>query len=122
MFTYPARSHNMPLRHLFLDMNAFFASCEQQHNPKLRDRPVAVIPTDADTTACIAASYEAKAFGVRTGTPVWQAKRMCPGIVCITADHRRYVTMHNRVVDAVGSVVPVEHIRSIDEMSCRLAG
>jgi DNA polymerase-4 len=112
----------MPLRSLFIDMNSFFASVEQQDKPHLRHRPVAVIPTDAETTSCIAASYEAKAFGVKTGTPVWQARKMCPGIICIPADHRRYVTMHNRVVDAVGSVVPVDRIMSIDEMSCRLVG
>src|SRR5438552_16699201 len=112
----------MPLRSLFIDMNSFFASVEQQDGRSLRGRPVAVIPTDAETTACIAASYEAKAFGVKTGTPVWQARKMCPGIICIPADHRRYVTMHNRVVDAVGSVVPVDRIMSIDEMSCRLVG
>jgi DNA polymerase-4 len=112
----------MPLRHLFLDMNAFFASCEQQADEKLRGKPVAVIPTDAETTACIAASYEAKAFGVKTGTPVWEARKLCPGIVCVTADHKRYVVMHNRVLDAIGSVIPIDRIMSIDEMSCRLEG
>ncbi|MBA4064169.1 MAG: DNA polymerase [Isosphaera sp.] len=112
----------MPVRHLFVDMNAFFASVEQQDNPHLRGRPVAVIPTDAETTSCIAASYEAKAFGVRTGTPVWEARRLCPGIACVVADHRRYVVMHHRVLDAVGSVLPVDQVRSIDEVSCRLAG
>lgn len=112
----------MPLRHLFIDMNSFFASCEQQDDPRLRYRPVAVIPTDAETTACIAASYEAKAFGVKTGTPVWEARKLCPGIQFVVADHRRYVVMHNRVVAAVGSVVPIESVMSIDEMSCRLVG
>ena len=112
----------MPLRCLFLDMNAFFASCEQQRDKTLRGKPVAVIPTDAETTACIAASYEAKAFGVKTGTPVWEARKLCPRIVCVVADHRRYVVMHNRVVDALGSVLPIDRIMSIDEMSCRLLG
>lgn len=112
----------MPLRHLFIDMNSFFASVEQQDDPKLRYRPVAVIPTNAETTACIAASYEAKAFGVKTGTPVWQARRMCPGIVCVVADHKRYVIMHNRILAAVRRVIPIESVRSIDEMACRLAG
>jgi DNA polymerase-4 len=83
---------------------------------------VAVIPTDAETTACIAACYRAKARGVRTGTPVWEARKLCPGIVCVVADHRRYVVMHNRVVAAVNRVVPVESVMSIDEMSCRLVG
>lgn len=112
----------MPLRHLFIDMNSFFASCEQQDDPRLRSRPVAVIPTGAETTACIAASYEAKAFGVKTGTPVWEARKLCPGITFVVADHRRYVVMHNRIVAAVGSVVPIESVMSIDEMSCRLVG
>jgi DNA polymerase-4 len=112
----------MPLRYLFIDMNAFFASVEQQDDPSLRHRPVAVIPTDAETTACIAASYEAKAFGVKTGTAVWEARKLCPKIVFKIANHRRYVIMHNRIVEAVGSVVPVDRILSIDEMTCRLSG
>ena len=57
----------MPLRYLFIDMNSFFASVEQQDDPRLRGRPVAVIPTEAETTVCIAASHEAKQFGVKTG-------------------------------------------------------
>src|SRR5262249_46435119 len=101
---------------------AFFASVEQQDKPHLRGKPVAVIPTQAETTCCIAASYEAKAFGVKTGTPVWEARKLCPGIRCIVADHRRYVTVHNRIVDAVGSVLPIDRIVSIDEMTCKLKG
>jgi len=112
----------VPLRHLFIDMNAFFASVEQQDNPSLRDKAVAVIPTDAETTACIAACYKAKKYGVKTGTPVWQARKMCPGLVCIVANHKRYVIMHNRIVAAVERVVPVENVMSIDEMSCQLVG
>ena len=112
----------MVVRNLFIDMNAFFAAVEQQDRPELRGRPVAVIPTDAETTCCIAASYEAKRFGVRTGTTVWEARKLCPSIVCVIADHKRYVTMHNRIVDAVSSVVPVHEIMSIDEMTCRLVG
>ncbi len=113
----------MPLRHLFIDMNSFFASVEQQDEPKLRYRPVVVIPTDAETTACIAASYEAKAFGIKTGTPVWEARKLSRGTaIFIVANHKRYVTMHNRVVAAVRRVVPVESVMSIDEMACRLVG
>ena len=60
----------MPLRHLFVDMNAFFASVEQQDNPALRGKPVAVVPVMARTTCCLAVSYEGKAKGVKTGK--WQ--------------------------------------------------
>ncbi len=112
----------MPLRYLFIDMNAFFASVEQQDDPSLRGRPVAVIPTDARTTACIAASYEAKARGVKTGTAVWEAEKLCPGIVFVVARHLRYVQMHNRILDAVGSCIPIDRVMSIDEMSCKLLG
>lgn len=112
----------MPLRHLFVDMNAFFASCEKQEKPELRNKPVAVIPTKAETTMCIAACYEAKKFGVRTGTPVWEARKLCPGIELVEADHKRYVVIHNRVVEAIGRIIPVDDVVSIDEMSCRLVG
>ena len=112
----------MPLRHLFVDMNSFFASVEQQEKPWLRGKPVAVVPVLANTTSCIAASYEAKAFGVKTGTPVWEAKQRCPGIQFITGDHKRYVQMHHRIIDAVGSCIPIRTIRSVDEMACSLMG
>src|SRR6185437_12620330 len=67
------------LRWLLLDLNSYFASVEQELRPELRGRPIAVVPVMADTTCAIAASYEAKAFGVRTGTRVSDAKQMCPG-------------------------------------------
>ncbi len=112
----------MPIRYLFLDMNSFFASDEQQYDKKLRGKPIAVIPTQAETTCCIAASYEAKAFGIKTGTPVWEARKLCPGLICVVANHQRYVVMHNRILDALGSVLPDYRVASIDEMSCRLTG
>src|SRR5262245_5532950 len=107
---------------MFIDMNSFFASVEQQDEPALRNRPLAVIPTNAETTACIAASYEAKAYGIKTGTPVWEARKLCPRIIFKVANHRRYVIMHNRIVAATQSVIPIESVKSIDEMSCRLVG
>jgi DNA polymerase-4 len=113
----------MPLRCLFVDMNAFFASVEQQADPALRGRAVAVVPTLAETTCCIAASYQAKALGIKTGTPVWEARKLGRGqVIFKMANHRNYVLMHNRIRDAVGSVLPVEHVASIDEMCCRLVG
>ncbi len=110
------------VRWLFLDLNSYFASVEQEKQPHLRNRPVAVVPLMADTTCCIAASYEAKAFGVKTGTQVAEAKRMCPGLVLIEARHELYVDYHHRVVEAVESCIPVSSVRSIDEMACELMG
>ncbi len=110
------------LEWLFLDLNSYFASVEQELRPELRDRPIAVVPVLADTTCCIAASYEAKRFGVRTGTQVGEAKRMCPGLVLVEARHEVYVDYHHRVVEAVESCLPVTSVMSIDEMACRLMG
>ncbi len=110
------------LNWLFVDLNSYFASCEQQARPELRGLPVGVVPMMADTTCCIAASYEAKAFGVRTGTIVADAKRMCPEIVLVEARHELYTEFHHRIVEAVESCVPVTAVCSIDEMACRLIG
>lgn len=107
---------------LFVDLNSYFASVEQQDRPELRGKPVGVVPMLADTTCCIAASYEAKAFGVRTGTVVADAKRLCPGIILVEARHELYVQYHHRVVEAVESCLPVTAVCSIDEMACRLMG
>jgi DNA polymerase-4 len=110
------------LNWLFVDLNSYFASVEQQVRPELRGRPVGVVPMMADTTCCIAASYEAKAFGVRTGTIVADAKRMCPEIVLVEGRHELYTEYHHRIVEAVESCVPVTAVCSIDEMACRLIG
>jgi DNA polymerase-4 len=110
------------VRWLFLDLNSYFASVEQELQPRLRNRPVAVVPVMADTTCCIAASYEAKACGVRTGTQVGEAKRLCPGIELVEARHEMYVGFHNEIVKAVQSCVPVSTVMSIDEMACSLLG
>lgn len=107
---------------LFVDLNSYFASVEQEVRPELRGRPVGVVPMMADTTVCIAASYEAKAFGVRTGTLVADAKRMCPEIVLVEGRHELYTEYHHRVVEAVESCVPIAAVLSIDEMACRLIG
>ena len=118
----PAAQGEPKLNWLFLDLNSYFASVEQELRPELRGRPVAVVPLMADTTCCIAASYEAKAFGVRTGTQVGEAKKMCPGIVLVEARHEEYVDYHHRIVEAVERCIPVAAVMSIDEMACRLIG
>jgi len=120
--THTFRNGDPRLKWLFLDLNSYFASVEQELRPELRDRPMAVVPLLADTTCCIAASYEAKKYGVRTGTQVGEAKRLCPGIVLVEARHEVYVDYHHRVVEAVESCLPVTSVMSIDEMACRLLG
>jgi len=107
---------------MHIDLNSFFASVEQQLNPEYRGKPLAVVPTMADTTCCIAASYEAKAFGVKTGTQVGEAKKMCPGIVLIEGNHTEYAKYSHAIAEAVELCCPVAHTPSIDEMVCQLMG
>lgn len=107
---------------LFLDLNAFFASCEQQDNPALRGRPIIVTQMLADSTSAIAASYEAKAFGIKTGTRVREAKQLCPSLTVVQAKHQRYASYHERILEAVDTCVPVEKVMSIDELACKLMG
>jgi DNA polymerase-4 len=109
-----------PLRWLFLDLNSYFASVEQQLQPELRGRPVIVAPVDADTTVAIAASVEAKRYGISTGTPVWEAKRKCRDILITPARHEKYVEFHDAIVAEIWTHIPVTHVCSIDEVACRL--
>jgi DNA polymerase-4 len=112
----------MLLRYLFVDMNSYFASAEQHLRPELRNRPVAVAAVMTDTTCCLAASYEAKRFGVKTGTGVGEARRLCPGLIVVQARPERYIELHHRIIAAVESCLPVTTVLSIDEMVCRLRG
>ena len=107
---------------LFLDLNSYFASVEQEVRPELRNRPVAVVPSLVDTTCCIAASYEAKGRGVKTGTMVKEAKELCPDIILVEGRHELYTEYHDKIVAAVETCIPVTAVRSIDEMVCHLIG
>lgn len=109
-------------RVLYVDMNSFFASVEQQLDPALRGRPVAIAAVDAKSGSCVAASYEAKAFGVRTGTPVQEARRMCPDIVMLPSRHRLYVRYNLAVAEVLDRRAELTHIRSVDEFQLALSG
>jgi DNA polymerase-4 len=111
-----------PLGWLFVDMNSYFASVEQQLRPELRCRPVVVVPVMTDSTCCIAASYEAKAYGIKTGTKVAEARRLCRELEIVESRPEIYIETHHKIVSAVSSVLPVDKVHSIDEMSCRLTG
>src|SRR5277367_3316345 len=108
------------LRWPYVDFNSYFASVEQQLDPRLRGKPVAVVPVETDATCAIAASYEAKAFGVKTGTMIYEAKKMCPGLICVLGKHEHYVEFHERILDEIDHHIPVTDVCSIDEMACSL--
>jgi DNA polymerase IV len=107
---------------LHIDLNSFFASVEQQLHPEYRNKPTGVVPTMADTTSLIAASYEAKALGIKTGTRVSEAKRICPDIILVNGDHATYAEYSHKIAAAVERICPVAHTPSIDEMVCQLLG
>jgi DNA polymerase-4 len=115
---YPIQA--LSLRWLYVDFNSYFASVEQQLRPELRGKPVAVVAVETDSTSAIAASYEAKAFGVKTGTLIHEARNLCPGLICVLARHERYVEFHHRLIEEIERHIPVTAVCSIDEMACRL--
>ena len=111
----------MSLRYLFIDFDSFFASVEQQFQPHLRGKPVGIVPSlGVETTCCIAASYEAKAHGVKTGTPVREARYLCPGIQFVQGNHARYIQTHNKIHKIIHEIIYVDAVLSIDEMFGRL--
>ena len=110
----------LSLRWLYVDFNSYFASVEQQLRLELRGKPIAAVPVETDSTCAIAASYEAKAFGVKTGTVIHEAKRLCPGLVCVLARHECYVEFHHRLIEEIERHIPVTAVCSIDEVAGRL--
>jgi DNA polymerase-4 len=105
---------------LFLDLNSFFASVEQQENPALRGKPVAVVPVMTDATCAIAASAQAKQFGIKTGTNIGEARHKCPDLQLVLARHDIYVEYHHKIIQEVERHYPVNAVCSIDEMALRL--
>src|SRR5947208_3809967 len=81
---------------LHADLDAFYASVEQLMEPLLRGKPVAV-----GGGVVLAASYEAKAFGVQAGMPGRQARQLCPGLQFVGGHFREYQRLADRVVDVL---------------------
>lgn len=106
----------MDLGALFVDCDSFFASCEQHLRPELRGLPIGIAPVMAESSCCIAASYPAKKFGVKTGTRISEARVLCPGIQIVEARPAEYVKIHHQLVAAVEDCIHVEAVLSIDEM------
>jgi DNA polymerase IV len=110
----------VPLRTIAVDFNSYFASCEQQEQPRLRGRPVAVVPVRADTTCCISVSHAAKVRGVKAEMGVGEAKLRCPDLELVEARPRLYVDYHRRLLEVIEGCVHVTNIKSVDEVECDL--
>ena len=95
---------------LHADCDAFFASVAQRDDPSLRGRPVAVGPG-----IVMAATYEARAFGVRSAMPAEKAKRLCPGLVVVPADFDSYVRASRQLFRVFRDTAPVVEGMSLEE-------
>ena len=106
---------------LYLDADGFFASCEEAADPRLHGRPVGVVAGSPYADApLIAVNTTAKRAGVRSGDRLRDARELCPAFVVRPQRVERYVGVHERMVCAVGTVLPVAAVHSIDEISARL--
>jgi DNA polymerase-4 len=109
------------VEYLYLDFDGFFASVEQQAKPRLRGKPVGVVPFDTtDFTSVIACSKEAKARGVKNVMPIREAKKLCHDLILVPQSPDLYRRAHLALVNEISSVIPIEAIKSIDELACKL--
>ena len=99
---------------LHIDMNAFFASVEQQADPGLRGKPIAVVG-GGGRTVITTSSYEARAKGVKTGMAIWEGKRCCPELIIVVGDNRKYTHTSTKINEIFRDFTPEVEAFSIDE-------
>jgi DNA polymerase-4 len=102
---------------LHADLDAFYASVEQLLDPRLRGKPIAV-----GGGVVLAASYEAKAFGVGAGMPGWRARQLCPGLRFVGGHFREYQRLGDEVIDVLRDFTPLVERISIDEAFLDVTG
>ena len=102
-------------------MNAFFASVEQQSNPELRGKPIAVIGA-AKRTIITTCSYEARAFGVKTGMNTWEARQKCPHLIFVVGNNRKYTYTSTQIIMIMREYTPLVEVFSIDEAFLDVTG
>src|SRR3990167_6064025 len=99
---------------LHADLNSFFAMAEQQANPLLRKKPVGIVKAKG-RTCIIAASVEAKKYGVVTGCRVGDAKKLCPDIILVPADFAKYEYLSYRFINLCRQFSDNCEVFSLDE-------
>lgn len=99
-----------------VDMNSFYASVEMAHNPKLKGKPLAVAGNPEERKGIIVtSSYEARARGVKTTMPLWEAKKLCPELIVIRPNFERYRETSRKIFQLLAEITPIIEPVSIDE-------
>ncbi len=114
IFQNSAKANAVPLV-MFIDMNCYFASCEQQRHPELRGKPVGVLTYDSPNAAVIAASTEAKKFGIKSGMRLGDCRQLCPELITTTTNPPWYRQIHVDVMAILRSYCDDVIPKSIDE-------
>ena len=100
---------------LYIDLNSCFATIEQQCRPMLRNRPVAITNRLVPNSCIIAASYEAKAMGVKVGMRTREAETLCPDLIYAETEPSKYIFVHEKLRHIMADYSPVVVMKSIDE-------
>jgi len=119
MQSQPLTIHSWPRAILHLDADAFFASCEQAINPKLKGKPVI---TGKERGIVAAASYEAKARGIERGMRLFEVKKLCPEAIMLPSDYETYSLFSLRMFEILRRFSPIVEEYSIDEAFVDLTG
>ena len=107
---------------LVVDLNCAFASIEQQHDPKLRGRPLAIAAYATDAATIVSSSREARDLGIKTGMRVYEAKAIFPRLLVMEPNPPRYRKASDQMIDIMERHSPDVLRMSIDEASMNLAG
>ncbi len=105
-----------------VDMNAFFAAVEQRARPGLRGKPIIVCGNPEKRTVVAACSYEAKAYGIKNGMSIVEARQLCPHIIPVAGDPEKYVDISHRLFALMRHFTPAVEIFSIDEAFLDMSG
>jgi DNA polymerase-4 len=106
-----------------IDMNSFFASCEQVIQPELKGKAIAVVGDVSKRSGIVlAASYEAKAYGVRTTMPIYQALKCCKNLILVSSTYGLYSDMSHKVMELFDLYTPLKEQLSIDEAFLDMTG